>query len=449
VIFGINSFTPEGRGGHVAVIVNDTIYFMGGSLKVSDENLIKKKYPTRGYNLSDEVFSLDLTSSFSRDNPPFIDLSGGTSRMLYGSVKGTAVLGGAGRGDVYLVGGTLQNLTLLDQIDHNETISNESLMLNELINTWNVTDRDNKELNIFVYRPTAQSWKIPDIKGGPPIRRRSTSTVISQNGTIYIFGGRAEHDTGSPDLILFNDTYIYNTVTPGWNKINASNAPSARSHSTATLLPNGKILYIGGVYQDRPREDAKPIEMNDISVFDTNSLTWSSKACIPIQARIGHTATLTPDNNAIIIIGGTSNATTANPVFIMLDIRTEPYEYSELKDSGIRPPTLAYHTVNLYQNFMIVAFGNITNDNSGSVKTNPSIYLLCLPRLEWVTTFTPDYTCPIIPNPPIPLIIGSTVAFYVVFIATTVAIIKINRQSLLDNKLMIIANCSIALIALL
>ncbi|CAG8803854.1 32745_t:CDS:2, partial [Racocetra persica] len=254
-------------------------------------------------------------------------------------------------------------------------------------------------------------WFIPDINGGPLIRRRSTSTVISQDGKIYIFGGRAENDTASPDLILFNDTYIYNTVTPGWNKISASNAPSARSHCTATLLPNGKILYIGGVYQDRPGEDTKPIEMKDQTTIPTG---------IPIEARIGHTATLTPDNDKIIIIGGTSshvtNATTAHPVFIMLDIRTESYEYSELKYSGIRPPPLAYHTVNLYQNLIIVAFGNITNDKSESVETSSSIYLLCLPRLEWVTTFTPGYTCPIIsdpPKPPIPLIIGSTVAFYV------------------------------------
>ncbi|CAG8527512.1 7346_t:CDS:2, partial [Racocetra persica] len=168
-----------------------------------------------------------------------------------------------------------------------------------------------------------------------------------------------------------------------------------------------------------------------------------------IEARIGHTATLTPDNDKIIIIGGTSShvidATTAYPVFIMLDIRTESYEYSELKDSGIRPRSpLAYHTVNLYQNLIIVAFGNITNDKSESVETSSSIYLLCLPRLEWVTTFTPNYTCPIIP---IPLIIGLTIAFYVVFIATTVAIIKINRQPLRDNRLTIIANSSIASIA--
>ncbi|CAG8850883.1 32170_t:CDS:1, partial [Racocetra persica] len=140
---------------------------------------------------------------------------------------GTAMSGGANKDNVYLIGGTLQDLKLLGQIDRNETLTDQSLMQKELIKTWNVTDR-NKELNIFIYHPTTQTWFIPDINGGPLIRRRSSSTVISQDGKIYIFGGRAENDTGSPDLILFNDTYIYNTITPGWNKISASNAPSAR-----------------------------------------------------------------------------------------------------------------------------------------------------------------------------------------------------------------------------
>ncbi|CAG8488991.1 9662_t:CDS:2 [Racocetra fulgida] len=289
MIFGVNSFTPEGRGGHVSAIVKDKIYFMGGSRRLSDDNPIKKKFSIRGYNLSDQVFSLDLTSPFSTVSPPFIDLSDSTSRMPYGSVK-------ANKDNVYLVGGTLQDLKLLDQIDRNETLT-ESLMQKELIKTWNVTD-GNKELNIFIYRPTIQTWFIPDINGGPTIRRRSSSTVISQDGKIYLFGGRAENDTGSPDLILFNDTYIYNTITPGWKKISASNAPSARSHCTATLLPNGKILYIGGVYQDRPGEDTMPIEMNDQA---------TTPAGTSIEARVGHTATLTPDNNAIIVIGGTSS----------------------------------------------------------------------------------------------------------------------------------------------
>ncbi|CAG8815976.1 8146_t:CDS:2, partial [Gigaspora rosea] len=47
-----------------------------------------------------------LSSQFNIANPPFIDLTDGSSRMFYGNEKGTAVLGGSKQSDIYLVGGT-------------------------------------------------------------------------------------------------------------------------------------------------------------------------------------------------------------------------------------------------------------------------------------------------------------------------------------------------------
>ncbi|RIB26699.1 hypothetical protein C2G38_2029982 [Gigaspora rosea] len=120
------------------------------------------------------------------------------------------------------------------------------------------------------------------------------------------------------------------------------------------MLPNGKILYIGGVSQTQPGAEDELIDMNVIPVFDTISSTWSYKntsQSILVQPRIAHTATLMPDNNEIIIIGGNSNyqlhLTTVSPTFLSLNIAKEPYEYSELNTSGDKPPPLAVHTANL------------------------------------------------------------------------------------------------------
>ncbi|CAG8800668.1 9163_t:CDS:2, partial [Racocetra fulgida] len=92
--------------------------------------------------------------------------------------------------------------------------------------------------------------------------------------------------------------------------INANNVPTPRSHSAAVLLPDGRILYIGGVSQTAPGEEATPIDMRYIPVFDTNSSTWSSEQAefesTLIQPRAGHSANLAADNTSIIIIGGTS-----------------------------------------------------------------------------------------------------------------------------------------------
>ncbi|CAG8790503.1 21284_t:CDS:1, partial [Gigaspora rosea] len=50
------------------------------------------------------------------------------------------------------------------------------------------------------------------------------------------------------------------------------------------------------------------------------------------------------------------NYTTTTPIFLSLNITKEPYEYSELITSGDKPPPLAYYTVNLYQNYLIILF---------------------------------------------------------------------------------------------
>ncbi|CAG8594111.1 2479_t:CDS:2, partial [Cetraspora pellucida] len=330
------SFVPEARAGHVAIVIENQLYFMGGSRFIPSTNQIKSSI--RVYNLSDEVFSLNLSSQFSTSSPPYVDLTGTSARMKYASEKGTVVLRGVTNESAYLIGGVQQNLTRLNEIDHNATItSNQALMIDEISKTYTMTDQF-----IFFYQSRAEAWSYPlNNKGTPPSRRRSTAT-ISKNGIIYIFGGRVQVDTGSPTFICYNDLYTFDPVLVSWNKINADNAPSPRSHAAPVLLPNGKILYIGGVSQTDPGKEADLIDMNEIPVFDTISSTWSYKYAsqsIRIQPRVAHTATLTPDNNEIIIIGGNSS--------------------------------------------------NITNNLVPPVDLNSLIYILDIPCKTWVTTFTP------------------------------------------------------------
>ncbi|CAG8773358.1 22672_t:CDS:1, partial [Dentiscutata erythropus] len=84
-IFKTNSFTPEGRGGHGAVIINNQLYIMGGSRLIPDTSPFRSSI--RRYNLSNEVFYLDLTSSFSTNKPPYVDLTGTSARLQYGNEK--------------------------------------------------------------------------------------------------------------------------------------------------------------------------------------------------------------------------------------------------------------------------------------------------------------------------------------------------------------------------
>ncbi|CAG8657112.1 3046_t:CDS:2, partial [Cetraspora pellucida] len=362
-VIGAGNFIPEGRAGQEAVLIGTQLYFMGGSRIIPSSNPIKSQI--RGYNLSDEVFFLDLSSTFSTNNPPYVDLSDAGARMKYGNEKGTVVLGGASKEDAYLIGGTQQDLALLNKDDQNITItSNQTLMINEIFKTYNSTDQ-----MVFIYRHTARNWRPfgQGVVGTQPTRRRSSSTVIDKNGIIYIFGGRIEFDMASYPLILYNDMYTFDTNLLIWKQITATNTPSVRSHAAPILLPDGKILYIGGVTQPALGMDTNLLPMTEIPVFDTISLSWSVKNTTSpflIQPRVAHTATLTPDNKTIIIIGGTSS--------------------------------------------------NITNNATTSYETSPKIYLLDVNCLAWVNIFSPDNSsCPTIPSTSAPntgLIVGLTLA---------------------------------------
>ncbi|RIB26413.1 hypothetical protein C2G38_266638 [Gigaspora rosea] len=208
VLYG-HSFKPEARGGHMATLVNNKIYFMGWLRPISNNSLVWSQ--THQYNLSDEVFYLDLSSRFNIDSPPFTDLSD-ISRMPFGSEKGSTVLGDSGQ-RIYLVSGLQQNMA-----------------------TFNYNASDS---TLWIYTINSQHWHTsgPGTHGTLLPRRRSTSTIINSKNVIYIFGGRVELDTGSSVLIIYEDLFTFDTNKLEWKNLSLPNHPSKRSHCTATLMP--------------------------------------------------------------------------------------------------------------------------------------------------------------------------------------------------------------------
>ena len=61
----------------------------------------------------------------------------------------------------------------------------------------------------------------------------------------------------------------------------------------------------------------------------------------------------------IIMYGGASNGyTQVTPDIAVLNTETEPFEWTApLVSSNVEVPKLVYHTADLVENYMIVAFG--------------------------------------------------------------------------------------------
>jgi N-acetylneuraminic acid mutarotase len=80
---------------------------------------------------------------------------------------------------------------------------------------------------------------------------------------------------------------------------------SARANHTATLLPSGKVLVLGG--------GASSTYFNTAELYDPAQNTWATVANAPapmISPRKSHTATLLPDGT-VLVLGGQQNSVLA------------------------------------------------------------------------------------------------------------------------------------------
>src|SRR6266513_6182385 len=73
---------------------------------------------------------------------------------------------------------------------------------------------------------------------------------------------------------------------------------TARTNTTATLLPNGKVLVAGGTNIDSNLASAE--------LYDPASGSWTATGSLG-TARQGHTATLLPNGKVLVAGGGSSN----------------------------------------------------------------------------------------------------------------------------------------------
>jgi N-acetylneuraminic acid mutarotase len=111
------------------------------------------------------------------------------------------------------------------------------------------------------------------------------TTTLLPNGKLLVVGG---YD-GSSRLA---SAEVYNPATGAWSS--TGSLTQAREHHTATLLPNGKLLVVGG-YDGSSR-------LASAEVYDPATGAWSPASALT-QARVHHTATLLPSGK-LLVVGG-------------------------------------------------------------------------------------------------------------------------------------------------
>ncbi|CAG8513282.1 10212_t:CDS:2 [Dentiscutata erythropus] len=321
-------YSPTGRTDTEALIILNRIYFYGG------------------WNLSilDDIFYIDLSKQFQATNPPFtlqtnLKQRGGYKAVIYENM--IVAFGG------YDQTGNTNNLLIIDEASSNPyvTILNAS--------GTNVTN--------------ANSWPSP--------RKWMTAVIDSNSTKMYVWGGTS---SVAPNYLNTDGTmYILDLKSYFWVVNNLPTQPMGRQLHTATMVPDGRIVMIGGIFNPN---------ISQLDIYDTIAGQWSQKTTLngSTSGRWSHTATLATDGKSIIIFGGVSNNTNNIDGITILNLTN--YVWTSVYPSG-NPPVQypSSHTAVLYNDYIFFSFG-IAGSN---FITTVSILNISNNQYKWVDSYIP------------------------------------------------------------
>jgi hypothetical protein len=117
-------------------------------------------------------------------------------------------------------------------------------------------------------------------------RTDHTATLLP-NGKVLVVGGNSNSGIAS------SSAELYDSASGTWTATGSLN--TGRQFHTATLLPNGKVLVAAGI-------DNSGLAISSAELYDPASGTWSATGSLN-TARYWHTATLLPNGKVLVAAG--------------------------------------------------------------------------------------------------------------------------------------------------
>ena len=193
----------------------------------------------------------------------------------------------------------------------------------------------------------------------PQTGRYVHTATLLQNGQVLVVGGGANNGS-----IAFDSVELYDPALNGGAGDWISTCPlrTGRYLHTATLLPNGKVLVVGG-------SDAGGNSLASAELYDPAAngcvAAWTPTTRPLTTGRQSHTATLLPNGQVLVVGGrGTGGSSLAS---------AELYDPAANSGAGDWFPagslnTGRYlHTATLLPNGQVLAVGGGTNDGSTAI----------------------------------------------------------------------------------
>lgn len=138
--------------------------------------------------------------------------------------------------------------------------------------------------------------------GNLNVPRRFHTATLLQDGKVLIIGGIGTCSYyGTNNL---EDVELYDPNTGSFSIV-TSLSPLGRHYHTTTLLNNGKVLVVGGISLCR---DSYQVAQGSAYLYDPATQSFSPTTGYLNRPRYGHAATLLPDGRVLIVGGSVYDA---------------------------------------------------------------------------------------------------------------------------------------------
>jgi len=176
-----------------------------------------------------------------------------------------------------------------------------------------------------LYDPATGSWTLTGSLGYVPMSHTATRL---NDGTVLVAGGLGYSSRPQPHTIAVSNVELYDPTTRAWSLVGNLNV--GRYGHTATLLPDGKVLVVGGQHHD---DTGASVPLKSTELYDPATRTWLLADDLG-TGRAYHTETLLrvrrrglPTEGMVLVAGGDNAARPSD-------------DFNSLSSVELRPPPI-------------------------------------------------------------------------------------------------------------
>jgi hypothetical protein len=200
-----------------------------------------------------------------------------------------------------------------------------------------------------------------------PSARSEHSVCIAPSGKIYVIGGA--NSAGTPINTVSVGTLLGNTIS--WVEGSSYNMIGVRARHTATLLPDGRLMVLGGI--NTGGDSGVAVATTEFGTIGATSISWVAGTATPVPLRT-HTANLLQDGS-VLVVGGQSTATTSLATVYQLTVSGNAITYTTKQ---ALPVALSRHATAITPSGHIMVFGgfaaaNVATAYFGAFDTNSTL----------------------------------------------------------------------------